>query len=140
MLAGRQQQAHEGRRLLLAADGRLPETEQFFELIDDDQEIRLLRQVRLLHRFDQSRAAARERGDQTRQRLDIVGVVQIGGEQGPSQVVDWVAAGTNHDHFPGRAGFGQRSAVQRGKQPSPDQRRLAASRRADHGQKPVLPQ
>ena len=101
----------------------LPKAEQLLELIDHDQQIGFrLKHLGLLHRFDQAEAASAERGQQTRQRVRIVRIVVIRIDEGPGQILDGTAAGTEDDDFPGRARLGHRAAVKLGNHSGPYQR------------------
>ena len=77
LLAGGQQQVHEGGGRFLGIDPLLPEAEQLFELVDHDQQVGArLEHLGLFHRLDQAEAAAVERGEQTGQGAGIVRVVE----------------------------------------------------------------
>ena len=62
LLTGLQQKIHERRRDIFIGRTALVETENLFELIDNDQQIDVILDVRLTNRLDQARRWEREPG------------------------------------------------------------------------------
>ena len=56
---------------------RFVEAEDFFELVDDNQEIGPFAEIRLLDRFDQAEMAAAESGEQIFSRIFLVAIVKV---------------------------------------------------------------
>ena len=115
------------------------EAEQFFELIDDDQQILVQLHSREAGYLDQAQAAAPQRGldHALRRRWDQVEMRQYPGfDHGPRQKPDGVVLWSQDGDSPVRTGTGHEAALQRRQQPGPHERRLATAGGADDGQKP----
>src|SRR5262245_21100643 len=74
-------------------------------------------------------------GDLQRVVLRVLGAEDLGVVQGARQIVDGISAGAHYRHAPGRTRARHKAAIKRGQQPCPRQRRFAAARCPDHGQK-----
>src|SRR5579862_5162057 len=114
-----------------------PEAEQLFELIDDHQDILIRRNSGLTNRLDETQSTATQSGfDQhaiCAGELRI-GTQHIGSIESLGQVSDRILAWANGCDSPAGARRRHESALERGYEPGPDQRRLPASRSAHHRQ------
>ena len=137
---GIEQQLDEGGGPALVLLGGVPKAEQFLELVDHDQQVGSLRQVRLLDRLDQAKTAPTERGPDAQGRLIILGIVQVGLDHRFGQVQQRVPTGAEDDGGPVGADSDHRPAIQRRQQSGPDKRRLAAAGGADDGEEAMRPQ
>ena len=111
--------------------------EQLLELVDQQQQVAALGQVARAAPFDHRARPAREKRPQ---HVDVlrrdVGILfgALGFEQAAREVLQRRAAGPEVDDLPARAGLGHEPELERVEQAGPDQRRLAGSRGAQHGE------
>ena len=118
---------------------RLPVAKQFFELIDDHQQIDALFQSRLLEDVDQSQLAHAQRGfDDFGQRQALHRILAKQHAvlpQGASHRAYRIIAGTELGHAPRCAGAGHQALAKRRPQAAVHERGLAAAGRSDDGEK-----
>ncbi len=121
LVAGLEEEVDEGAGRLLGAEALLPEAEDFLELVDHDEDIGLRVGVRLPEGLDQTLAAAVQGGLEPQLRLLVLGIVEIGVDQGAGEVLDGSPSRLHDHHFPAGSDLGHGAAVEGGKQPGPHQ-------------------
>ena len=133
LLRGRlEQHAHELVRRVALGRAALVEAEDLLELIDDEQEVRARRELRLADGLDEAEVAARERGEQAGLGVLLRRVVQVRREQRLGEMIQGRRAGMRDGNFPARAGREHLAAEQLREQAAAHERGLAAAGRADH--------
>jgi hypothetical protein len=134
-----EEQAHEGRRLLVRVlDPRVAlEAEELLELVDQQQHVVVLGDAGQTDRLAEAAGAAMQGGvDEGAVQVGDLGIAaqDLGGGEGGGEVADRVVAGPEDGDAPTRAGAGHEPAVQRGDQARADQGGLAAAGGADDGE------
>ncbi len=146
LVDGFEQQLYERNRIVPgdAVVAVTAESEQFLELIDEDEDVVVRREVCLLHGLHQAARAPAERGLEHH----AVGGRELGiliAEDGRrierrGEMAQGIFTRAHDGHPPARPSLDHHAALERRQQAGSDQRRLSAARRAGHAEKPVEPQ